>query len=82
MLGRFRSRRDNQIMGLELLAIALGMCTFEGLLHGKKVVVHSDNTGSEVLRFRARWFCVCEFCLYGVRAAWHVAVVGSCTTGT
>ena len=49
VLARFRSRRDNQIMGLELLAISLGMCTFEWLLKDKKVVVHSDNTGSEVL---------------------------------
>jgi len=34
-------------MGLELLAISLGMCTFASLLVGRRVVVHSDNTGSE-----------------------------------
>ena len=34
-------------MGLELLAISLGLCTFEALLADRKVVVHCDNTGSE-----------------------------------
>ena len=34
-------------MGLELLSISLGMCTFEQLLCGRRVVVHSDNSGSE-----------------------------------
>ena len=47
-LARFRSRRDNQIMGLELLAISLAFCTFDWLLRGRTVVIHSDNTGSEV----------------------------------
>jgi len=44
----FASRSDQQIMGLELLAISLGLCTFEHLLRGRNVVVHCDNTGSEV----------------------------------
>ena len=35
-------------MGLELLAISLGLSTFEGLIEGRKVVIHSDNIGSEV----------------------------------
>ena len=48
ILGWFRPREDGQIMGLELLAIALGLSTFEPWLTGRKVVVHSDNTGSEV----------------------------------
>jgi hypothetical protein len=47
-LERFRARADNQIMGLELLAISLGLCSFEWLLEGRNVVVHSDNTGSEM----------------------------------
>ena len=34
-------------MGLELLSISLGMCTFEQLLFGRRVVVYSDNSGSE-----------------------------------
>ena len=48
VMSRFKSRGDNQIMGLELLAISLGISTFGRRLHGRKVVIHSDNTGSEV----------------------------------
>ena len=48
IMGQFKQRKDNQIMGLELLAISLGMCTFEWLLVDRKVVVHCDNKGSEV----------------------------------
>ncbi len=68
VLSMFRRRRDNQIMGLVLLSISLGLCSFESLLAGKRVVVHSDNTGSEscfrrgtarsldhALLVRARW---------------------------
>ena len=44
----FRRRSDNQIMGLELLAISLGLCTFAELIRERNVVVHSDNTGAEV----------------------------------
>ena len=44
----FRCRRDNQIMGLELLSISLGFSSFERELKGRHVVVHSDNTGAEV----------------------------------
>jgi len=47
VLEKFRERKDNQIMGLELLAISLGLSTFEEYLQGRKVIVHSDNTGSE-----------------------------------
>ena len=49
VLQTFRQRADNQIMGLELMAISLGLCTFEFWLRGRRVVIHSDNTGSEVL---------------------------------
>ena len=48
ILEGFRSRKDNQIMGLELLSISLGLCTFADLIRGRNVVVHSDNTGAEV----------------------------------
>ena len=34
-------------MGLELLAISLGLSSFDHLLRKRRVVVHSDNTGSE-----------------------------------
>eukprot|EP00973_Karenia_brevis_P079188 10987376-Karenia_brevis.AAC.1 len=44
----FAIRRDKQIMGLELLSIALGLSTFEQKIKHRKVVIHSDNTGSEV----------------------------------
>ena len=47
VLSRFKSRKDNQIMGMELLAISLGLCTFDWLIQGRTVVVHCDNTGSE-----------------------------------
>ena len=48
LLQQFRPRRDNQIMGLELLAISMGLGTFRWLLEGKYVVVHCDNSGAEV----------------------------------
>ena len=48
LLQQFKHRRDNQIMGLELLSISLGLCTFEHLIRDRNVIVHSDNTGSEV----------------------------------
>ena len=48
VLSQFVSRKDNQIMGLELLGISLGLSTFEAELRGRAVVVHCDNTGAEV----------------------------------
>ena len=50
LLEKFKRRRDNQIMGLELLSISLGLSTFDELIRGRNVVIHSDNTGSEVCR--------------------------------
>ena len=47
-MSRFRDRGDNQITGLELLAISLGLSTFERRIRGRKVVIRSDNSGSEV----------------------------------
>ena len=47
LLDAFRRRKDNQIMGLELLAISLGLSTFEKQLAQRNVVVHCDNTGAE-----------------------------------
>ena len=35
-------------MGLELLAISLGLSTSEPLLAGRNVVIHSDNSGAEI----------------------------------
>ena len=45
----FRSRKDNQIMGMELLSIVLGIHSFSTDIMGMPVVIHSDNAGSEVL---------------------------------
>ena len=47
IMDRFVSRKDKQIMGLESVAIALGLCTFAPELHKRKVVVYSDNKGAE-----------------------------------
>lgn len=47
LVNGFRRRRDNQIMGLELLAISLGLCTFADMIRGRNVVIHCDNTGAE-----------------------------------
>ena len=55
VLKYFRARRDKQIMGLELLAISLGMGTFIEKLTGRRVVIHTDNKGSEVRPFA----CAC-----------------------
>ena len=48
LLCRFRRREDHQIMGLELLGIALGLTTFASQLKHRKLVIHCDNTGAEV----------------------------------
>ena len=47
LMALFESRSDNQIMGLELLAIALGMSTFAHHCRGRRVCFWSDNAGSE-----------------------------------
>lgn len=43
----FSRRKDNQIMGLELLAIAVGICSFEHLIRGKTLRVYCDNARGE-----------------------------------
>ncbi len=48
VMHQFLRRRDSQIMALELLAISLGLSTFESILWGRNVMIHSDSTGSEV----------------------------------
>ena len=48
LMSRFRRREDQQIMGLELLGIALGLTTFAPRLKQRKLVIHCDNTGAEV----------------------------------
>jgi hypothetical protein len=43
----FSARKDNQIMGLELMAIAVGICSFEELIRGRSLRVYCDNVGDE-----------------------------------
>ena len=42
-----KRRRDGQVMGLEVLAIALGLSSLEGRLTGRALEVFSDNSGAE-----------------------------------
>ena len=56
LLALFVDRNDKQIMGLELLAISLGLCSFLPWLRGRCVVIHSDNKGSEVRLLCSRPF--------------------------
>ena len=53
LMASFSRRRDNQIMGLELAAISLGLSTFAEWLGGRKVTIHCDNSGAEVCTWRA-----------------------------
>ena len=62
LMNKLQSRDDNQIMSLEacrghltlharqVMAISVGLSTFADLLHDRKVVVFSDNTGAEASR--------------------------------
>jgi hypothetical protein len=47
ILDAFTERKDNQIMGLELLGIALGLCTFGEMLRNRSVRIYCDNVGGE-----------------------------------
>ena len=47
VLAAFHVRNDSQIMGLELLSVSLGLGTFANLIRRRRVVLHSDNKGSE-----------------------------------
>ena len=47
LMCRFRRREDQQIMGLELLGMALGVSTFANMIQQRKLVIHCDNTGAE-----------------------------------
>ena len=46
-MDNFRHRKDSQIMGLEMLAIGLGVSSFAHLISNRRVVIWSDNTGAE-----------------------------------
>ena len=47
VMANFCVRRDSQIMGLETVAIVIGLFTFERELKGKCVRVWCDNVGGE-----------------------------------
>ena len=47
LVAMFAIRRDMQIMGLELLAIVLGLSTFFAECRGRVVRVWTDNAGGE-----------------------------------
>ena len=65
----FRARRDNQIMGLELLSISLGLNSFAQMIAGRNLIIHSDNSGSEVcLRSQHSRISVCS-CAYILQVA-------------
>ena len=46
-LAAFEKRSDNQIMGLELLALALALSSFGPLLKDRRFFLWSDNTGAQ-----------------------------------
>jgi len=48
LLDMFIKRNDNQIMGLELLGLALALSTFREMIRGKCIIMHCDNSGAEV----------------------------------
>ena len=54
IMDMFVARRDNQIMGQELLSIALGLCTFGHLLQSRKLVIFSDNVGAQQATSKGR----------------------------
>ena len=68
VLDCFRKRKDNQIMSLELLSIALGLSSFEPWLKSRKVHVWSDNTGAEASTSRGSARSFDHTCL--VHAIW------------
>ena len=47
IVASFRSRGDNQIMSLEVLAILLALTTFAAEVSGRRVVLYSDNCGAQ-----------------------------------
>ena len=47
MMDALHSRNDNQIMGLELFSLALGLCSFSERLRNRRVFLWSDNVGAE-----------------------------------
>lgn len=78
MIAFFTRRRDAQIMGLELLSITLGLQTFKGMLQGRKVVIHSDNTGAEVRPHVVAHAFALLFCVLLLQVAFRRGSARSC----
>ena len=55
-------RSDNQIMGLEIVAVAVALCTFRPYLSNMHIRIFSDNTGAEsaLSKGRAKSFDHCR----------------------
>ena len=60
MWAMLKDRRDNQITGLEIWAIALGLSTFQEQIKGKTVFLYSDNTGVCALP----WCLLLQLCVH------------------
>jgi hypothetical protein len=70
----FADRADKQIMGLELMSVALGLSTFASVCAQRRVIIHSDNTGAEsaLSSGRAKSFDHCHL----VHGMWTQALLG------
>ena len=76
MMDALHSRNDNQIMGLELFSLALGLCSFSERLRNRRVFLWSDNVGAErgTASGRARtWDHACV-----IHSVWLFAAQLSC----
>ena len=69
LLDTWARRADNQIMGLELLSIALGLSSFADAISGRDVIIWSDNTGAEHATAKGTAKCFDHTCL--VHAMWQ-----------
>ena len=76
VLAPFFARRDAQILGLEQLALALGLSTFGHLCQGRSVQLWSDNTGAEGSARRGRARSWDHNCL--AHSLWSAAVHLGC----
>ena len=76
LLALFQDRKDGQICGLELCAIALGLCTFAEHYDGRRLHVFSDNAGSEHSTQRGSAKAWDHNCI--VHSIWHKAATHRC----
>ena len=75
LIQSWATRKDSQIMGLEILSIALGLSSFNDMLRNRDVIIWSDNTGAEHATANRTAKSFDHNCL--VHAIWqHVAELG------